>query len=177
MGVTKLLDVQELLDGNADERSIALYTTLLLSAYKTKEKMLALQNEMGNKQQELSIESKSKEEITKLNSDLEMQATTLRKNLADEEEHSKSLDELCDEIKKEINTNNSELEKLHKEYDELQAAYDALSAQNDEELEAKLKAEREDRATKEAELKALLDEIEELEKEHAKLRAELDAIA
>jgi len=175
MGVTKLLDVQELLDGDADERSIALYTTLLLSAFKAKEKLMALQNEMGSKQQELSIESKSKEEITKLNTDLEMQATNLRKNLADEEEHSKSLNELCDEIKKEINDNNEELEKLRKEYAELQAAYDALSAQNDEELEAKLNAEREDCAAKEAELKSLLDEIEELEKEHAKLRAELDA--
>lgn len=38
-----------------------------------------------------------------------------------------------------------------------------------------MKAEREDRQNKEAELKSLLDEIAELEKEHARLRAELDA--
>lgn len=175
LGVIKLLDVQELLSGNVDERAIALYTTLILSAFRAKEKMRALQNEVGDTQQALSLESKSKEEITKMNADLEIQAAQLRKNLEDEQEHSKSLDELCEEIKKEISGNKEEIERMKKELEELQAAYDALTAQNDEELADKLAAEAKDTEAKTAAQTSLHKEIEDLEKEHDRIRNELDS--
>jgi len=142
LGVNKLLDVQEVLDGNVDERSMALYTTLFHHAFKTKKEMLDMQSKLGNQSQALAMEMKSKDELVKLNYDLTSNVDQLKKTLSEENEHSKRLNDLCDEIKKERDVTTEEVEALRKELASLK-----------EQLSVQL-------ATKEGDVKVLAEKLE-----------------
>eukprot|EP01107_Rhizomastix_libera_P003271 TRINITY_DN1568_c0_g1_i1.p1 TRINITY_DN1568_c0_g1~~TRINITY_DN1568_c0_g1_i1.p1 ORF type:complete len:582 (-),score=244.19 TRINITY_DN1568_c0_g1_i1:63-1718(-) len=115
LGVNKLLDVQEVLDGNVDERSMALYTTLFHHAFKTKKEMLDMQSKLGNQSQALAMEMKSKDELVKLNYDLTANVEQLKKTLGEENEHSERLNDMCDELKKDRDSTMEEAESLRKE--------------------------------------------------------------
>jgi len=114
MSVNKLLDANEVAEGNMDERALALYTSLFYHAFKTKAELEQMQETVGASAEQLEMQKKGKEELIKMNCELNEQLGTLRADYAalqeaDEQTHSE-LVECRDRIE--------ELENLLKQRDE-----------------------------------------------------------
>jgi len=114
MSVNKLLDANEVAEGNMDERALALYTSLFYHAFKTKAELEQMQDAVGASAEQLELQKKGKEELIKMNCELNEQLSALRADYnalqeADEQTHSE-LVECRDRIE--------ELEGLLKQRDE-----------------------------------------------------------
>jgi len=114
MSVNKLLDANEVAEGNMDERALALYTSLFYHAFKTKAELEQMQETVGESAEQLEMQKKGKEELIKMNFELNEQLTALRTEFnglqeSNEQTHSE-LVETRDRV--------AELEELLKKRDE-----------------------------------------------------------
>jgi len=78
MSVNKLLDANEVSEGNMDERALALYTSLFYHAFKTKAELEQMQETVGESAEQLEMQKKGKEELIKMNFELNEQLAALR---------------------------------------------------------------------------------------------------
>jgi len=78
MSVNKLLDATEVAEGNMDERALALYTSLFYHAFKTKAELEQMQETVGQSAEQLELQKKGKEELIKMNFELNEQMGALR---------------------------------------------------------------------------------------------------
>lgn len=160
LGVNKLLDVQEILDGNTDERSMALYTSLIHHAFKTKQDMLEMQKKLGNQNEELNLQMQTKESLLKTNYDLNLSIEQLNKSISEEHEHCDNLSNSFEDLKKERDKTAQEMEELKAKIAELKEKIEALSAKKAgqaKELSEKLMGEK----NKQSELQKDIDECTE----------------
>jgi len=114
MSVNKLLDASEVAEGNMDERALALYTSLFYHAFKAKAEIEQMQETVGASAEQLELQKKNRDELIKMNCELNEQLASLRTELStlqetDEQTHS-DLVEARDRI--------AELESLLKQRDE-----------------------------------------------------------
>jgi len=114
MSVNKLLDASEVAEGNMDERALALYTSLFYHAFKAKAEIEQMQETVGASAEQLELQKKNRDELIKMNCELNEQLATLRSEMSslqetDEQTHS-DLVEARDRI--------AELEGLLKQRDE-----------------------------------------------------------
>ena len=82
MGVSKLLDAAEVAEGSMDERALALYTSLFYHAFKTKAELEQMQETVGASAEQLEMQKKGKEELIKMNYELNEQLNKLRSEYA-----------------------------------------------------------------------------------------------
>eukprot|EP01105_Mastigella_eilhardi_P015292 TRINITY_DN3488_c0_g1_i1.p1 TRINITY_DN3488_c0_g1~~TRINITY_DN3488_c0_g1_i1.p1 ORF type:complete len:780 (+),score=281.68 TRINITY_DN3488_c0_g1_i1:97-2436(+) len=88
MGVTRLLDVDEIVEGSVDDRAMALYSSLYYTAFQNKTQMDAMQSKMSS---DLQLEKKSAEELIKLHQDISSELAATKVREAEEKEHEERL--------------------------------------------------------------------------------------
>ncbi|KAL7720120.1 Alpha-actinin [Entamoeba marina] len=71
--------------GDIDERALVLYTSLYHHEYLKKKEMESLKGEVGKNQEQLELEAKSKEDLVKLNVELQNSVEALQKELNEKE--------------------------------------------------------------------------------------------
>ncbi|KAH3764418.1 actin bundling protein [Pelomyxa schiedti] len=84
MGISRLLDVDEILEGTVDDRALALYTSLFHSAITNKKQMADIATKLDEVTERGALEKKSREELVKMNYDLT--ANLAQANIQIEEE-------------------------------------------------------------------------------------------
>ncbi|BFU18769.1 alpha-actinin, putative [Entamoeba histolytica HM-3:IMSS] len=84
-GIHRLLMVDEVANGDIDERALVLYTSLYHHEYLKRKEMEALQGDVEKNQAQLELEAKSKDDLIKLNVELKTQHETLTNELNDME--------------------------------------------------------------------------------------------
>jgi cortexillin 1/2 len=82
MGIPKLLDVQEVMDGKVDERSLVLYTSLFFHAFRAAEVASSLTKEKLSTEEQLAMERKKNEELMAINAQLEERINQLTSDLS-----------------------------------------------------------------------------------------------
>jgi len=171
MSVNKLLDANEVAEGNMDERALALYTSLFYHAFKTKAELEQMQETVGQSADQLELQKKGRDELIKMNFELNEQLSALRAQYsalqdADEQTHSelvdardrieelenllKQRDEEIVELKKRIaelqDQNAAEVlknQKLQEDLNSLRSQFDALQQNFDQETEKNKQVEKE----------------------------------
>jgi len=171
MSVNKLLDANEVAEGNMDERALALYTSLFYHAFKTKAELEQMQETVGQSADQLELQKKGRDELIKMNFELNEQLSALRAQYsalqdADEQTHSelvdardrieelenllKQRDEDIVELKKRIaelqDQNAAEVlknQKLQEDLNSLRSQFDALQQNFDQETEKNKQVEKE----------------------------------
>jgi len=142
MSVNKLLDANEVAEGNMDERALALYTSLFYHAFKTKAELEQMQETVGASEEQLEMQKKGKEELIKMNCDLNEQLGTLRADFAalqeaDEQTHSELVEcrDRIEELEALLKQRDEEIVELKKRIAELQdqQAAEVLKSQKLEE--------------------------------------------
>ncbi|KAL7713326.1 Alpha-actinin [Entamoeba marina] len=175
----KLLEVEEVRDGDIDERALAIYASLFHHAFKTQKELEAMKNELGEASGELQFQMKSKNDLVKMNMEMtkQLQEMTEKKELMCQE-----LESLNAQIE-EVKASNDGKEALIKEIDEKIEAYKKeidtyngkikeLTVKNNE-LEDKLKKLEEDHQKDDERKTALTNELKALKEELEKLENEL----
>ncbi|KAL7718297.1 Alpha-actinin [Entamoeba marina] len=179
MGIDRLLEVEEVRDGDIDERALAIYASLFHHAFKTQKELEAMKNELGEASGELQFQMKSKNDLVKMNMEMtkQLQEMTEKKELMCQE-----LESLNAQIE-EVKASNDGKEALIKEIDEKIEAYKKeidtyngkikeLTVKNNE-LEDKLKKLEEDHQKDDERKTALTNELKALKEELEKLENEL----
>jgi len=114
MSVNKLLDATEVSEGNMDERALALYTSLFYHAFKTKAELEQMQETVGQSAEQLELQKKGKEELIKMNFELNEQLGALRADYSSLQESNEQTHSELVEARDRI----AELEDLLKQRDE-----------------------------------------------------------
>jgi len=114
MSVNKLLDATEVSEGNMDERALALYTSLFYHAFKTKAELEQMQETVGQSAEQLEMQKKGKEELIKMNFELNEQLGALRADYNTLQENNEQTHSELVEARDRI----AELEQLLKQRDE-----------------------------------------------------------
>jgi len=127
MSVNKLLDANEVAEGNMDERALALYTSLFYHAFKTKAELEQMQETVGESAEQLEMQKKGKEELIKMNFELNEQLGQLRSEFsalqeADEQTHSELVEarDRIEELENLLKQRDEEIVELKKRVAELQ---------------------------------------------------------
>jgi len=198
LGVPKLLDVDEVMDGKVDERSLVLYTSLFFHAFKAADVASDLQKQRLSVEETLAFEKKRNEELFHTNSQLEernnlltleldslntkytdihQQLTDDRAKIASLEEKIKLLTEQLHQKEEAFLGVNQEKHALQRELDELKAKFAAEVAKR-EETDKKAADRQAQDETKIQELKkktaSFEDEIESLKNEVSMFKGQLD---
>jgi len=182
MGVNKLLDASEVADGSMDERALALYTSLFYHAFKTKEELARMQQSLGQSAFQLELEHKGKDELIRMNYDLNETIAKTKAELAQVQETSESTHrelvearERIEELEQQLATRDAEITALKQQLSDVEAARNAemVKRQASEEavkgLTAQLEAshvlceeEKEKRIKAEAQIAQLRNELDAL---------------
>jgi len=142
MSVNKLLDANEVAEGNMDERALALYTSLFYHAFKTKAELEQMQETVGQSAEQLEMQKKGKEELIKMNCELNEQLGALRADYnslqeADEQTHSELVEcrDRIEELEALLKQRDEEIVELKKRIGDLQdqQASEVLKCQKMEE--------------------------------------------
>jgi cortexillin 1/2 len=72
-GIHRLLMVDEVVNGDIDDRALVLYTSLYHNQYLKKKEMEQLQGDIGKSKEQLELENKSKDDLIKMNVELSKQ--------------------------------------------------------------------------------------------------------
>jgi len=147
--IPKLLDVQEVMDGRVDERSLVLYTSLFFQAYKAADEANQLGKIVQSTEEMLTLEKKKNEQLVSEKRELEARIEELKLIIFQKEEQNLTLD--------------GQKKKLEQEYEELNLK---LTANTQEIVELKMAAER-----KQAED---ANQIKELSKKHTVIEEEIE---
>jgi len=152
MGVNKLLDAGEVSEGNMDERALALYTSLFYHAFKTKAELEQMQETVGQSAEQLEMQKKGKEELIKMNCELNEQLGALRAEFsalqeADEQTHSELVEarDRIEELEALLKQRDEEIVELKKQIADLkdQQAAEVLKCQKMEEDMTSLRSQYE----------------------------------
>jgi len=175
MGVNKLLDAGEVAEGNMDERALALYTSLFYHAFKTKAELEQMQETVGQSAEQLEMQKKGKEELIKMNCELNEQLGNLRSEFnalqeADEQTHSELVEcrDRIEELEALLKQRDEEIVELKKQVAELkdQQAGEVLKCQKMEEdmnsLRSQYEATQQIYDQESEKTKALEKELEEV---------------
>lgn len=175
MGVNKLLDAGEVAEGNMDERALALYTSLFYHAFKTKAELEQMQETVGQSAEQLEMQKKGKEELIKMNCELNEQLGNLRSEFnalqeADEQTHSELVEcrDRIEELEALLKQRDEEIVELKKQVAELkdQQAGEVLKCQKMEEdmnsLRSQCEATQQIYDQESEKTKALEKELEEV---------------
>jgi len=97
LGIPKLLDVKEVMDGKVDERSLVLYTSLFFHAFRAAKVAEDLEKARLGTEELLTWEKKKNEQLTQKNLELEQQIEELKLEFSNthkklEEEHTLNLE-------------------------------------------------------------------------------------
>jgi len=150
MSVNKLLDATEVSEGNMDERALALYTSLFYHAFKTKAELEQMQETVGQSAEQLEMQKKGKEELIKMNFELNEQLGNLRNEYSalqesEQQTHSDLVDarDRIEELENLLKQRDEELVELKKRIAELQdqQAAEVLKTQKLEEDMANLQSQ------------------------------------
>jgi len=150
MSVNKLLDANEVAEGNMDERALALYTSLFYHAFKTKAELEQMQETVGASAEQLELQKKGKEELIKMNCELNEQLGALRADFsalqeADEQTHSELVEsrDRIEELEALLKQRDEEIVELKKRIAEIQdqQAAEVLKCQKMEEEMATLRSQ------------------------------------
>jgi len=133
MSVNKLLDAGEVAEGNMDERALALYTSLFYHAFKTKAELEQMQETVGQSAEQLEMQKKGKEELIKMNFELNEQLSALRAEYnslqeTDEQTHNELVEtrDRVEELEGQLSKRDEDIVELKKRIAELQ---DQLAAE------------------------------------------------
>jgi cortexillin 1/2 len=182
MGIPKLLDVKDVMDGKVDERSLVLYTSLFFHAFRASAVANDLAQAKASTEETLASEKRKNEELRSQNAKLEEKITQLtlemeaqarkneeltKKNRQLEEQiaqlQSNSTSQLSDERKK-IQALEDEINKLKNELKKKDEAYQQLLKEKEH-----LEKELQDTKTK---LQLEIEKGQERERVFAKRQAE-----
>ena len=178
LGVDRLLEVEEVRDGDIDDKALAIYASLYHHAFKKFKELQEMKNELGAKSGELALQMKSKNDLVQMNLTMtkEIEEMTQKKELLLQE--LVSLDQQIEEAEKANEMKKQQIEELDqkmteykKNIEEYTVKLDKLTSENDE-LEVKTKQlgeetneEDKQRNLLQEELKRLKSELDELDKE------------
>jgi len=152
MSVNKLLDATEVSEGNMDERALALYTSLFYHAFKTKAELEQMQETVGQSAEQLELQKKGKEELIKMNCELNEQLGTLRGEFnalqeSNDQTHSELVEcrDRIEELEELLKQRDEEIVELKKQIADLkdQQAAEVLKCQKMEEEMATLTSQYE----------------------------------
>jgi len=176
MSVNKLLDANEVAEGNMDERALALYTSLFYHAFKTKAELEQMQETVGQSAEQLEMQKKGKEELIKMNFDLNEQLSALRSEYnslqeTDEQTHNELVEtrDRVEELEALLKKRDEEIVELKKRIAELQdqQAAEVMKSQKLQEdltnLQAQFEATQQMCDQESEKNKQLEKEIEELQ--------------
>jgi len=116
MGVSHLLDANEVASDMMDERALALYTSLFYHAFKTKSELDQMQQTVGQSAEELEMQKKGKEELIKMNFELNEQLAAARAEIAELKE---KLEQQKDKTKEEKKRNTRARKQIEEKEEEL----------------------------------------------------------
>eukprot|EP00727_Mastigamoeba_balamuthi_P011821 m51a1_g7261 putative cortexillin ii (674) ;mRNA; f:181080-184295 len=181
MGVNKLLEEEEVAGGMLDERALALYASLYYHAFKSKADMLAMQQQLGASSLSLALEQKGKDELIKMNLELN---DTLALRLGELEEEKKTSQRKDDELRT-LGARMAEMQAALELKDAELAARNAEVARRDVDIaalertrnEALLRTQHLEEQVRQLQmqLEALQSLLEDERRKRAKLEAELRA--
>jgi cortexillin 1/2 len=172
MSVNKLLDPEEVADGGMDERALALYTSLFYHAYKAKGEMEKMQAALGQNAFQLELEHKGKEELIRMNIDLNETLTKAKAELATVQESSETSHRELVEARERIEELERMLAAQEQERVELKQALADLEASRNAEI-VKRQAAEEVVRTQDQQLEATHELCEEERAKHEKAQAHL----
>ncbi|KAL7719335.1 Alpha-actinin [Entamoeba marina] len=171
--IHRLLLVDEVSSGDIDERALVLYTSLYHHEYLKKKEMESLKGEVGKNQEQLELEAKSKEDLVKLNVELQNSNLNLlrkRNTLKSLQERGTELDGILAQKKEllgkiELEKNDAEVglkgaEVLFQQLTEKFESFTAVGEDDKDEIEELIK-EIEETKKKIEEIKAKLKEMKE----------------
>lgn len=144
LGVPKLLDAQDVADGNIDERSMVLYVSLYFHAYVAKQQQLEMLKDKEQLEREMQGLAGNLEARAKLSDDLQKENLELTRNLTETREARDKLNAELEEERRRLEEEKQNLENERKKAKDLEASKMSLEQQLAE-LKAQLDAERADR--------------------------------
>jgi len=198
LGVPKLLDVNEVLEGQVDERSVVLYTSLFFHAFKAADVASDLNKQRQSVEELLQFEKKRNDELFQTNSQLDERVSfltleldsvnnkysELEQLLAAERAKIASLEEKIKQLTSELQSKEESYLKVNQEKIALQRELDELKQKLASEISKREEAEKKyaDRQaqdeTKIQELKkktaSFEDEIESLKNDVRLFKSQLD---
>eukprot|EP01112_Ceratiomyxa_fruticulosa_P010546 TRINITY_DN279_c0_g1_i1.p1 TRINITY_DN279_c0_g1~~TRINITY_DN279_c0_g1_i1.p1 ORF type:complete len:507 (+),score=143.45 TRINITY_DN279_c0_g1_i1:589-2109(+) len=138
MKVPKLLDIDEIIKGHVDERSLVLYTSLCYHAFKAREEreeLLRQQAELAGKyaglEGNLKNEKLSREELIRQKEELERYKASLAEDISKQDKTLGDLNSQNALLTEENTKLKSELEELRTKYQELVEKYDTTTSSLD----------------------------------------------
>ena len=175
MGIEKLLEVEEVRDGDIDDRALAIYVSMFHHAFKTQKELSEMKDQLGSASSQLQFQMKSKNDLVKMNLEMTKQLEEMNTK---KEEIMEELNKIDSQIK-DLKEANALKEKQLQEYDATQQKYkveiqenttktEELNKQNDE-LEGKLKDLEASHANDDMNKQKLKEELQALKEELEKL--------
>lgn len=180
MGVDRLLEVDEVKEGNIDERALAIYVSLFHHAFKTYQELQEMKNELGACSGELEIQKKSKNDLVQMNLEMSKKIEDMTKRKEVVQAELDSLKQQIDEVnasnankEKQISELDAKMEEYKRQITEFNSKLNDLNAQNSE-LEKKLKSLEEAHQDDDSKKNALAKELKEAKEELEKLEKEIE---
>jgi cortexillin 1/2 len=177
MGIPKLLEVEDFIDGQVDERSLVLYTSLFFHAFNNSVDREAIEAEQRRRTAELEVERERKTRLLEENDKLRVRVTELEeqlKGIVVERDEFKEKDKYLEE---KVDVMKQLLEQEQSERDQLLARRDRL-LQEIAEIEQRLEIERAAKEKGSKDMGAKLDEelarVKKLQQMHAELEEEVE---
>jgi len=132
LGIPKLLDPQEVADGNIDERSLVLYISLYFHAFVALQQKSQIEARMRGLQGTLEERAKLAENLQEENDKLKSQLEELRAQLKAEQEAKSELQEKDTYLEEKVEVLKQLLEQESEEKDEIEKAKQTLTKELDE---------------------------------------------
>lgn len=134
INIPKLLDVNEVMKGTTDERSLILYASLFFHAFKAQAQALESADKLGSLQSSLSNAQQTREELLRQIAELEKNNATLTDSSANKDIQISDLNEELRRLKEKLEAEKERADTQTKRGDTLQAKVDELSKRADSEF-------------------------------------------
>jgi len=189
INIPKLLDVNEVMKGTADERSLILYTSLFFHAFGAQAEKLEAANKLGNLESSLSSAKQTREDMLRQLADLEKTRDELSQSNTDKDGQISQLTEENRQLKEEnsdlktkgtelqsnltelTTKNKSQSEELSEQIDSAKQKITELDARSAE-LDTLAKELKEKLETSEKNNTELTEKLKEVETERDQVKAE-----
>jgi len=129
MGIPRLLDPQEVVSGDVDERSLVLYISLYFHAFVARQQQMGVEEEKARLNEKMKGLEGSLEQRAQLAAELSEENVKLRQELAELKEKDSYLEEKVEVLKQLLEQENEEKEEMEKARQALQKEIDDLKAQ------------------------------------------------
>ncbi|EMD44963.1 cortexillin II, putative [Entamoeba histolytica KU27] len=179
MGIDRLLEVEEVKEGDIDERALAIYASLFHHAFKTFKELQAMKNELGNASGELQMQMKSKNDLIKMNLDMKKEIEEMIEKKGLMQQELDSLNQQIEEVKGMNENKEKEIEEIERKEKEYKAAIEEYSHKieelnkKNEELNCKIENLENEHQKDDAKKSILQEELKKLKEELEKLNKEI----